>query len=145
MILTKELRYGNKVQTLQGEIVTVQQILSNTVIYDTQLELNREAVNVKGSSNTDYVIHLSEVVKEVDCGEIEPIALTPDLLKACGFRNFLREEWIISIRNSHIDFEFLDGTLRLRCPAPALTNIKYLHQLQNLLFAIAGHELEIEL
>jgi hypothetical protein len=145
MIHTKELRFGNKVQNLQGEFITVQQVLSNTIIYDTQIEVNMEAVNVSGSYNTDYVSQLSEVIKEVDCQEIDPIILTPEILKKCGFRNFLREEWIISIRNSHIDFVFTDGGLRLRCPAPSLTNIKYLHQLQNLLFAIATHELEVEL
>jgi hypothetical protein len=144
MILTKELRYGNKVLTREGEVITVQQILSNTIIYDTQIEVSSEPVNLRGSRNTGYVTQLSEVVKEVDCQEIEPIALTPELLKKCGFRNFLREEWIISIGNSHIDFVYIDESLRLRCPAPSLTKIKYLHQLQNLLFAICAHELEIE-
>jgi hypothetical protein len=144
MLLTKELRFGNKLQTREGDFITVQEIHSNTIIYDMQLELNREAVNVKGSRKQDYVIQLNEVVKEVDCQELLPIELTPEILKQCGFRNFLREQWIITIGNSHIDFEFMEGILKLRCPAPALSKIKYLHQLQNLLFAIAGHELEIE-
>jgi hypothetical protein len=145
MIPTKELRFGNKVRTRQGEVITVQQILSNSLIYDTQLEVNREALSIKGSRKGDYVTHISEVVKEVDCHEIEPIALTPEILKKCGFRNFLREEWIISIGNSHIDFEFIDESLRLRRPAPSLASIKYVHHLQNFLFAISTHELEVEL
>ncbi|HLK29886.1 MAG TPA: hypothetical protein VKT28_15005 [Puia sp.] len=145
MILTKELRYGNKVQTLEGEIITVQQILSNTVIFDTQIELNREPVNARGAYKQDYVIQLSEVIREADYQDLYPIALTSEILKKCGFRNFLREQWIITIGNSHIDFEFLDGVLKLRCPAPALSKITSVHQLQNLLFAIAGHEMEIEL
>jgi len=81
MILTKELRYGNKVLTREGEVITVQQILSNSIIYDTQIEVSGEPVNLMGSRNTGYVAQLSEVVKEADCQEIEPIALTPDLLK----------------------------------------------------------------
>jgi preprotein translocase subunit YajC len=145
MILTKELRFGNKLQTHEGVIITVQEILSNTIVYDTQIELNRETVNVRGSHKQDYVIQLNEVVKEIDCQELFPIELTSEILKKIGFRNFLREQWIITIGNSHIDFEFIEGVLKLRCPAPALSKIKYLHQLQNLLFAIAGHELEIEL
>ena len=145
MIHTKELRFGNKVLTRQGEVITVQQILSNTIIYDTQLELSRESVSSRGLDNMSYITQLNEVIKEVDYQEIEPIVLTPELLKKCGFRNFLREEWIISIGNSHIDFVFIEDTLRLRCPAPSLTKIKHLHQLQNLLFAICSYELEIEL
>ena len=145
MIHTKELRFGNKVKTRQGEVITVQQILCNRLVYDAQIELNRAAVNVKGSSRTDYVTQLNEVVKEVDYHEVEPIALTPDILRKCGFRNFLREQWILRIGNSNLDFEFVDERVRLRSPAPSLASIKYLHQLQNFLFAISMHELEVEL
>jgi len=145
MIHTKELRYGNIAQTRDGELITVQQILSNTIIYDTQIEVNREAVNVNGSYGMDYITQMKEVVKEVDYQEINPIALTPEILKKCGFRNFLREEWIVSIGNTHIDFEYVNDGLKLRCPAPSLANIKYLHQLQNLIFAISMRELDVEL
>jgi len=145
MIHSKELRSGNKVKTRRGEVITVQQILSTTLIYDSQIEVNREMINVRGSYKTDYVTQLSEVVKEVECHEVEPIALTPDILRKCGFRNFLREQWILSIGHNHLDFEFVDETVRLRSPAPLLARIKYLHQLQNFLFAISTHELEVEL
>jgi hypothetical protein len=144
MIHTKELRYGNKVQTQDGEIITVQQILSNVIVYDTQIEVSGETVNAGKSYNSSYVAEMTEVIKEVDYQEINPIVLTPEILKKCGFRNFLREEWIVSIGNSHIDFVFIEGALRLRCPSPSLANIKYLHQLQNLIFAISTRELEIE-
>jgi len=46
------------------------------------------------------------------------------------------------IGNSHFDWEFVDGKLRLRNPAPCLNGIEYLHQLQNFLYAVAGYELE---
>jgi hypothetical protein len=145
MIQAKELRYGNKVQNCDAEVITIQQILSQSVIYDSQIAINKESIHVHGSYNDRYVIELSEEVKELDFQSLYPISLSPQILKKCGFRNFLREEWIISIGNNHIDFEFVNGILKLRCPAPALTNIKYVHQLQNLLFAIGGYEFDIEL
>jgi hypothetical protein len=145
MIHIKELRFGNKVQTLDGEVVTIQQIHYSSIVCEMQVDAEEEFVNVGKSFETDYMLQLTEITKELDYQEIFPIALTPEILKKCGLRNFLREEWIISIKNSHIDFEFIDNTLRLRCPAPSLSNIRYLHQLQNLLFDIAAHEVEIEL
>lgn len=144
MIHAKELRYGNKVQTQDGDVITVQQIHCNTLIYDTQIKVSREATaTVRGSLRTAYATQFVEVVKEADLQEINPIVLTPKVLENCGFRNFVREDWILKVGNSHIDFTFDVEGLRLRHPVPSQVNIKYLHQLQNFLFAIAGHELEI--
>jgi hypothetical protein len=146
MLQAKDLRSGNKVQTLSGEIITVQQILSHSVIYDTQIKVSREVVSAGRSARTAYATQVVEMVKEVDLQELNPILLTPKILEKCGIRNFVREEWILTIGKTHIDFEFNeeDG-LRLRPPYPHRTNIQYLHQLQNLLYAIIGHELDIEL
>jgi hypothetical protein len=145
MIQVKELRYGNKVQTCDAEIITIQQILSRSVVYDSSIAVTNNRVHVNGSYQDRYVIELAEEICELDFQSLYPIALTPQILKKFGFRNFLREEWIVSIGNSHIDFEFVNGILKLRCPAPALTNIKYVHQLQNLLFAISGIDIDIDL
>ena len=142
MIHTKELRFGNKIKTTQGKVITVQQILSNTIIYDSKLELNHELVLADGSRSSDYHTQLNEIVQEADCNDIVPIPLTEDVLRLCGFRNFLREQWILKIGNTNFDWEFVDGKLRLRNPAPCLKSIQYLHQLQNFLFAIADYELD---
>jgi len=145
MIHIKELRSGNKVQTLQGEIITIQQLLCNTIIYDTQLEVSSELSNVKGYNNFGYSTQMSEVIKEIDYLEIEPIVLSAEILEKCGFRNFLREEWIFTVDNKHIDFEFTDKGLRLgRSCLPSQITIKYLHHLQNFIFAISNHELVVE-
>ena len=141
MISTKELRFGNKVKTRQGQVITVQQLLSNTVIYDSKMELSREMVASAGSNDNNYHTHLNEVVQEADCNDIEPIALTEDILRICGFRNFMREQWILKIGNTNFDWEFLNGKLKLRNPAPCLSSIQYVHQLQNFLYAAAEHEL----
>jgi hypothetical protein len=142
MIRANELRYGNKVKNQQGQVITVQQILCNTLIYDTQITVSREAANPMGSYKTVYTTQFKEVIKEADFQEVDPIALTPKILEKCGFRNFVREEWIFTTGSMHIDFEFTDEGLRLRNPAAPRVSIRYFHELQNYLFAIAGHELE---
>jgi hypothetical protein len=145
MIHAKELRYGNKVQTQHGEIITVQQILSNTLVYDTQIKVTQEMAAVGRSYKTAYMTQVVEVVKESEFQEIDPITLTPKILEKCGFRNYIRDEWILKVGSSHIDFEFDSEGLRLRHPIPTQVSLRYLHQLQNFIFSIAGHELEMEL
>jgi hypothetical protein len=145
MLHAKELRYGNKVQDQDGEVITVQQILSNALVYDTQVKIHREVASVRGSLRAAYATQYVEVVKEAGFQEIDPIVLTPKVLEKCGFRNYIREEWILRLGTSHIDFEFTDDGLCLRQQVPSQVRIKYLHQLQNFLFAITGQELEAKL
>ncbi|HEY4335449.1 MAG TPA: hypothetical protein VGM89_06115 [Puia sp.] len=146
MIHAKELRYGNKVQTKQGEVITVQQIHADTFVYDTLIKVSREAANVRGSYKTPaYSTQFIEEIQEAYYGEIIPIPLTPEILEKCGFKNFVREEWIFRMGNSYADFEFTVEGLRLRQPSSCRVNIRSLHQLQNYLFAIAGYELEVDL
>jgi hypothetical protein len=145
MIHAKELRYGNKVQTLQGETITVQQILSNTLIYDTEIKVTQEMASVGKSYKTTYYTQVVEVVKEAEFQEILPIVLTPKILEKCGFRNYVRDEWILKVGGSHLDFEFNEDGLRLRHPIPSQVSLRHLHQLQNFLFSIAGFELEGDL
>lgn len=142
MIQAKELRCGNKVQNYQGEVLTVQQILGSTVIYDTQIKVTREVAAVGKTYRTSYITQVVEVVKEAEYQEINPITLTPKVLEQCGFRNYIRDEWILKIGGSHMDFEFSQEGLRLRHSIPGLSAIRYLHQLQNFLYGITGSELE---
>jgi hypothetical protein len=144
MIHAKDLRFGNKVQTRDGEMVTVHQLLGNSLIYDTQMRVSREATAVRGSLRTAYASQYIEVVKEADYDQVEPIVLTPKVLERCGFRNFVREEWILSVGNTHVDFLFTEEGLKLRQPTPGSVPIKYYHQLQNFLFSVMGYELAEE-
>jgi hypothetical protein len=145
MIHAKELRFGNKVQTRDGETITVHQLLGNSLIYDTQIRVNREVAAVRGSLRTAYASQFIEVVKEAGYAEIDPILLTPKVLEKCGFRNFVREDWILTVGNVHVDFTFNEDGLRLRQPTPGVVPIKYYHQLQNFLSAVMGYELAAEL
>src|ERR1700678_1745448 len=140
MLHAKDLRFGNKVLNHKEEIITVQQILCNSVVYDTQLNVSQEFSNAgsyyEPGMRAPYTAHVVEVVKETDLQDIEPIVLTERIMEKCGFRNFVREEWIIRYGNAHLDFELTEAGLRLRNPAPSRIAIKYLHQLQNLFYAI---------
>jgi hypothetical protein len=144
MLHAKDLRYGNKVFNKRGEVITVHQILSNTIVYDTAINVSRRHLSkVSGFYDAAYTTQVVEVVKEADLQEIEPIKLTPKVLESCGFRNFVRDEWILSYGNTHTDFEFSDDGLRLRHNTMSRVAIKYLHQLQNFFYAMAGQELDI--
>ncbi len=126
-------------------MITVHQLLGNSLIYDTQVRVNREVAAVRGSLRTAYASQYIEVVKEAEYDELEPIVLTPKLLEQCGFRNFVREEWILSVGNTHVDFSFSAEGLKLRQPTPGAVPIKYYHQLQNFLSAVMGYELVADL
>ena len=145
MIHAKDLRFGNKVQTRDGETITVHQLLGNSLIYDTQVRVNREVAAVRGSLRTAYASQFIEVVKETGYAEIDPIVLTPKVLEKCGFRYFVREEWLLSVGNTHVDFTFTEDGLKLRQPTPGAVPIRYYHQLQNFLSAVMGHELAADL
>lgn len=145
MIHAQELRFGNKVYNSQtGEIITVQQILHSTVVYDTQMKVNQQAASV-GAHQLSYTSEVVEEIKEVEFTDLQPVALTPRLLQQCGFKNFIRDDWVISHATGYMEFEFLDKGLRLRQPVSPRIFIQCLHQLQNYYFALTGRELEVHL
>ena len=144
MLHAKDLRYGNKVFNKRGEVITVQQILSHTIVYDTAINVSRRHLaKVSGFYNDSYTTQVVEVVKEAELQEIEPIKLTPKVLESCGFRNFVRDEWILTHGNTHTDFIFGEDGLRLLHNTMSRVSMKYLHQLQNFFYATAGQELDI--
>jgi hypothetical protein len=146
MLHAKELRFGNKVCNKKGDVITVQQILSHSIVYDTAINVSRRHLSkVSGFYNASYTTEVMEVVKEAEMEEIEPISLTPKVLESCGFRNFVRDEWILTYGNTHTDFEFREDGLRLRHNTTSRVPIKYLHQLQNFFYAMAGEELEVNI
>ena len=145
MLHAKDLRFGNKVLNRKGEVITVQQIHGNSIVYDTAISVSRRHLSRVSGYDASYTAEVLEVVKEAGLQEIEPIVLTPKVLEKCGFRNFVREEWIVTYGNQHTDFEFTEDGLRLRHPSPSRVGIRYLHQLQTFFYAIAGQELKVEL
>ena len=86
MLQAKELRFGNKVQSSEGEVITVQQILGHTVIYDSHIKVNRELATTLDSHYKTYTTKVIELVKETSFQDLQPIALTPKVLEKCGMK-----------------------------------------------------------
>lgn len=79
-----------------------------------------------------------------DGPEINPIPLTKELVLKCGFE----EEFggiIYYNRNRGIEFNFSNEWCMASIGEYEITSVKYLHQLQNLYFALTGEDLEINL
>lgn len=113
MIQTKELRIGNYVSNMHGEILKVSIVTENAIH-------SKEKYNIIGCPSS--------------C--INPIPLT--------------EEWLIKFSYSnypHGDALFLPGHLIWKCNDLLIDDkngivLKYVHQLQNLYFALTGIELQ---
>ena len=78
--------------------------------------------------------------------DLHPIPLTPEILEKCGFKK-LNNAWV-PIDYSATDYlkwsftiwDNKDGTYRYNS-AEFIPELKYLHQLQNLYYALTGEEL----
>jgi hypothetical protein len=76
-----------------------------------------------------------------------PIALTPEILEKCGFK-LLSDFYGLQHTYGYIAILFENSTLMIEDLHDDSVNIKapkYLHQLQNLYFALTGEELQIKL
>lgn len=70
-----------------------------------------------------------------------PIPLTPEILEQCGIQNnkipLRNGNWLVIPELKWVDIQKDENlTLRVRC--------EFLHQLQNLYFALTGTELEVK-
>jgi hypothetical protein len=80
--------------------------------------------------------------------EFKPIELTPEILEKCGFIKQENGWYKFNILEDYINlyFERLTKTeLSISGLGIKMPHIQYLHQLQNLYFALTGEELEINL
>jgi len=133
-----ELRIGNLVldnQNRQGEIFII--------------EPEKVWVKLKTSIGTSAYIN--------DIGQIKPISLTPDWLAKMGFAENLLDKYNPSEGvyytkeindKKYCDLSFIDGDkngIFEVCLFPYTDHFRYqyVHQLQNLFFALCGQELKI--
>jgi len=73
---------------------------------------------------------------------IKPIQLTEEILLKCGFKKINK----IYFRKGALTIEVQSfGHFRVSFDGKMLVNLKHLHQLQNLYFALSNEELNIEL
>jgi len=80
--------------------------------------------------------------------ELKPIPLTPEILEKCGFYKS-KTEWIKRTEEDPFIIEFFEFTKAFHYTGGEGVRLgiggKYLHQLQNLYFALTGDELTIKL
>jgi len=136
MILANELRLGNWVEEEVLGRVRIVAILSDTV-----------AVVGKGMK-MDRAIEDREF--SLNLSNIKPVPLTPEILEKCGFekqedgdggyyRELLSGNGFLFVEGDKKGYTdvFIDLSEHLR--------VRYVHQLQNLYFALTGEELTINL
>lgn len=108
--------------------------------------------NIKISRETDTGLLLEKV--PLNSLELKPIPITEEILMKCGFDKWNGHKYFD--KNVDLDCSIqiaLERNIMYLCGNDACTeghcfelqNVKYLHQLQNLYFALTGKELEINL
>ena len=115
----KELRIGNLVNTKDG-ITTVYDVL-------------------------EFGINMHHDCWLYDIKDVSPIPLTEEWLIKLGFEDNKTHftKWINEDRTFIVEYDVMD-TRYFLCDTDVDTNIKYVHQLQNLYKALTGGELTIK-
>jgi len=132
MIKPNHLRIGNLV-LLNGKITEV------TAIDDTGL--NGQCFHE--SMEYDYEFNPENV--SWDYGKLEPIELTPEIIEKCGFKITGTDTlggWIV-YQNGVIEFKCGFGGCHLQNKL-SITVFHFMHELQNIVHALTGEELEIK-
>jgi hypothetical protein len=108
--------------------------------------LNHDGIFRQVSSlHSDNTLRFKDGNSSIGCfkatlSNIKPIPLTEEILLKCGYEiNFLDFNHFYKLHNLYLDSNFqpIDTFITYE--------IKYLHQLQNLYFALTNQELNIEL
>lgn len=146
MIKAKGLRLGNLFQTVEGKV------------YCQICELSLEDYEGNGIHWCNLENNFEQYEAVGGNRDIEAIPLTPEILEKCGFKSYIRNYWVNEKQQYEaihyyekkqlIDFYF-DKFKRNKWVSDRLFmfdyGIEYLHQLQNLYFAMTGEELEVNL
>jgi hypothetical protein len=112
----------------------------------TELRIGNLVYDTKGYVNTIDLEAITYIFKE-SLNQVKPIPLTEEWLLKFGFKNRpdgicdhwhlginpITHDWMIELKNLGAGFFYINGYF----------NIKYVHQLQNLYFALTGEELAI--
>lgn len=128
MIQANELRIGNllEYQSDVFKLDTVQEIHSLTWL----------------RKNVHYI-------KQLSLDDLKPIPLTPEILERCGFIKCINADDDVLFKKQYFEIEYMEffseekNGFYYNNNMPHETHIRYLHQLQNLYFALTGEELEL--
>ena len=142
-----ELRIGNLIYDDEGIFSKV-----------TGMKPLDNAISCENKNGCYVMIDCFTNGKEVSTGwllntdSVKPIPLTEELLLKCGFKKIPKNLYVDDIRDLRTAITYQNGiitwnedTRMVWVGNIAVDNIKYLHHLQNLYFAITGEELEVKL
>lgn len=102
---------------------------------------------VEISQDGFYVLDKDGTTLKSTWADLQPIPLTEDILLKCGFQkistNYEKGFLLLwgNLKTGTIDFVLIEPHSNIR----HVTALSYLHQLQNLYFALTNEELEIKL
>jgi hypothetical protein len=117
--------------------------VGNLVIYKQDND-ELPVLKIDGDSKKVCLDLLLGLNMEVGEQDIDPVPLTPEWLERCGFKegtNYLFGKHLkLGI---HIDYTYI-GTIT-STSAAFVAPAQYVHQLQNLYFALTGEELQIKM
>lgn len=86
-------------------------------------------------------VRTNGVYQTFEINDIKPIPLTPEILEKAGFER-IGNKWKLKNISIGLGNSFISCLIGQTYIEP---NLKHLHQLQNLYFALTGEELKIEL
>jgi hypothetical protein len=150
MIKANELRIGNIVHT-----VSTKDILHRVVaLGETNCGISNWPNNIlqrrDDKAELEY-INVATRETRIDYTDLVPVQLTTDILEKCGFEkcdngNQLKVfEGYVFINSLFSSITGLPLTLEIDGNRMPLKDIRHIHQLQNLCFAVTGQELQVNL
>lgn len=120
--------------------------IGNYVLVNENLQMI-SAINRTTASTLEVGKINKQVVSEYDLDNIEPVLLTDDIIKQCGFvfHDYFKFWQLIttgirSEMNLSPDYEVIDFMRK-----PILKKLTSLHKLQNIYFLLKGRELQFHL
>lgn len=120
--------------------------IGNYVLVNENLQMI-SAINRTTASTLEVGKINKQVVSEYDLDKIEPVLLTDDIIKQCGFvfHDYFKFWQLIttgirSEMNLSPDYEVIDFMRK-----PILKKLTSLHKLQNIYFLLKGRELQFHL
>lgn len=119
------------------------------MIQANELRIGNWLIDIKFGSYIRFKSFFGLCNVEANPDLYNPIPLTPEILEKAGFE--LRKEYGTSIEIDYklyplyVKFEHNGGLLITIHEYSSCSHVKYLHQLQNLYFALTGEELQIDL
>ena len=123
--------------------------VENWVYNDDNTYSKIEGIRLFGDvvSNEIEIYSKDNVEGTLSISKLSPIPLTEEILLKCGFKNSKSNIITYTYINNPAYYitEIGNCFTFISCDKIRVRSIKYLHELQNLFFAITGEELEVEL